>query len=243
MPLEAHRPHLLERDRLAVDQRRHARAGRRLGGIVEHVLDRGGVLEPAKHLARRLAALGVAQVGGQVLPHVVELHARGRQMTLALDDDELVGHLDHRRDLAGLEREGGVVELRLSRVQPDRLHPAVGAGTADVHGVAAGEAGKVVRGGHRPGPQVVGFLAGAGDDDPGLHGGAELLLVRLLNLLGRGLGGAGRQPPQGEHRPHDVVGVLPRRNAPLPLDQLHVLVLRHVEPPRHGVDLGVDVLG
>jgi hypothetical protein len=49
------------------------------------------------------------------------------------------------------------------------------------------------------------------------------------------------QPPQREHRPDEVIGVLLRLDPPLLADQFDPLIARHVEPPRHGVDLGVDV--
>ena len=242
VPFEANRLHLLERHRLAVDEGGHSGPGTRLRRIVHDVFDGGCILKFLEDLARCLAALPLAQLLGQVRPDLVELRARRRQVAFALDHNELVGHLDDLGDSPVLEREGGAVELRIARVQPDWLHPAVGAGAADVDGMLAGEGSELVGGGKGLGPNRFGLLPCAAGDDPRLHGRAEPVFEGLLEFLGRRLNGAAGEAAEREHRPDDIVGVLLGRDPALLLDHLQPLVARHAEPPGHRVDFGTHVL-
>ena len=82
----------------------------------------------------------------------------------------------------------------------------------------------------------------AEDDDPRLHGRTELVLVGLGDLLGRRLDLGVRQSSQGDHRPDDLVGILLRGHATLVADELDPLLAGEIEPFRHHLDLGIDLL-
>ena len=77
-------------------------------------------------------------------------------------------------------------------MEPDRLHPAVGAGAADVDGMLAGEGSELVGGRQGLGPNRFGLLPCAAGDDPRLHGRAEPVFEGFLEFLGRWLDGAGK---------------------------------------------------
>lgn len=143
--VEAGLPHALNRHRDAVDQRGDAGHRRGPGGIVDHVLDPRRLLQPAEHPLRGLAAGALPQLLEEPRPDLVEGHAGGRQVPLALDDDELVGDLDDRRDPPDGQPEGHGFEARFAGVAADRLHPPVGAGAADVDGVLPGQGAEIVR--------------------------------------------------------------------------------------------------
>jgi len=241
VPVEAGGPDLLQRDGLAVDEGGNAGAGRCPGRIIHHVLHPGRVLEGAEIRGGGLAAAGLAEFLDEPRPHVGLFHVGRRQVSLALDDDELVRDLHHRRDFPDREPEGRLVELRLAGVELDRLHPAVHAGAAHVHGVPAGEDGELIRLGYGLGAEFLRLAPRPRHDDPRLDGRAELLLERGVDLLRRRLGRAVRQPSQGEHRPDDVVGILPGGHAALALDQFQILFARNVEPAGQGLDLGLHV--
>ena len=96
MPIEACLTNAVDADRRPVDERRHSRKRGRAGRVVHHVLDLGSLLEATEHRGRRLPALPLAQFLGEPWTDIVEGHVGRREMPLALEDDELVGHLDHR---------------------------------------------------------------------------------------------------------------------------------------------------
>ena len=146
VPIEAHLLDVFHGDRLPIDQRGDARPCGRLRRIVEHVVDGRRVLQFLENLARGLATLPLSQFLGQLRADLLEGRPGRRQMAFALDHDELVGHLHHVGDLPRLEREGCPVEQRITGVQADRLHPAVGAGAADVDRALAGDRAELVGG-------------------------------------------------------------------------------------------------
>jgi hypothetical protein len=240
--IEAHRLHVLDQHRLTVDEGGHAGPGGRLRGIVHHVLDAGRILELFEDLARCLAALPLPQFLGEVRTNLVELRPRWWQMPLALDHDELIGHLDDLGDAAFLKGERGLVECRIAGVEADRLHPAIRAGATDVDGMLAGEGSELFGSGEGLLPHGIGVLPTTAGDDPRLHGGAEPILEGLLKFLGRRLDRAAGDAAEGEHRPDDVVGVLLGRDPSLLLDHLQPLVAGHAEAACHRVDLGAHVL-
>ena len=66
---------------------------------------------------------------------------------------------------------------------------------------------------------------------------------RLLHFFFTDFNSLSGQFPQGQHRPDDLLGVLLGRHAALVADQLDPLVAREIESLRHGIDLGIDLLG
>ena len=243
VPVEAHLLDVVHGDRLPVDQRSDTRPRGRLRRIVEHVVDGRRVLQFLENLARSLATLSLSQFLRQLRADLLEGRPGRRQMAFALDHDELISHLHHVGDLPWLEREGCPVELRITGVQADRLHPAVGAGATDVDRTLTGDRTELVGGLERLLPQGVGLRSRPRDDDPRLHGRTKPVLVGLLQLLSRGFDRAAGETAEREHRPDDVVGVLLGRDAPLLLDHLQPLIAGHAEPTGHRVDFAADILG
>ena len=242
MPFDADRLHGLDLDRLAVDAGCHPGAGGRLGRVVHHVFHRRGILKAAEYLARGRSALSLAKFLEQPRPHVLKRRIGRWQSILTLDDDELVGHLHDRRDVARPQRKHRPLEPLVAGVPADGLHPAVGARAAHVDGMLPCQPAEIVRGGERLHPQFLRLFLGAGNDDPGLDRLAVLALECLLQLFRRRLDAGMGQPPQGEHRPDNVFGILPWRDAAFLFDETDPLVSGHAEPLRHGVDLGIDIL-
>ena len=242
MPFGADRLHGLDLDRLAVDAGCYPGIGDRLGRVVHHVFHRRGILKAAEYLARGRSALSFPKFLEKARPHVLELRVGRRQSILALDHDELVGHLHDRRDVARPQRKHRPLEPRVAGVPADGLHPAVGARAAHVDGMLPCQPAEIVRGGERLHPQFLRLFLGAGNDDPGLDRLAVLALERLLHLFRRRVDAGMSQPPQGEHRPDNVFGILPGRDAAFLFDETDPLVSGHAETLRHGVDLGIDIL-
>ena len=128
-------------------------------------------------------------------------------------------------------------------MESNRLHPAVGAGAAHVHGILAGQRSKLVGGRDRLDPELLRLVTGTRGDDPGLDGRTEAGLVGGADLLGARLAGVAGEDSQGEHRPDDVSGVLLGLDAPLLFNQFQPLVGGHAETLGHGVNLCRDVGG
>ena len=96
VPVEARLADTVDAHRCAVDQRRHPRQRRRPGGIVHDVVDLRPLLEAAENRGGGLPALPLVELLGEPRADIVERHVGRGEMPLAFDDDELVGHLDHR---------------------------------------------------------------------------------------------------------------------------------------------------
>ena len=234
--------HGLDRERLAVDASGYAWAGGRFCGVIHHVFHGRGILQAAEHFARGRPALAFAEVLEKAGPHIFEFHVSRRQPILTLDDDKLVGHLHDRRNVARSQREHGPLKPRVAGMAADGLHPAVGTGAAHVDGMLPGQSPEIVGGGERLHPQLFRLLLGAGNDDAGLDRLAELVVERVLHLLRRRFDAGMGQPPQGEHGPDDVVGILSWRDPSLLFDETDPLIAGHTKPLRHSVDLGIDIL-
>ena len=243
MAVEACFPHPLQVDRLAVDKRCHARARHALVGVVHDIFHRGGVLQAAEQFAGGRPALPFANLFQECPTHIGQLHICRWQVPLALDQDELVGHLHHFGDISGGEPEGNRLKPRLAGVSPNRLHPAVGAGAADIDGMLSGQGAKLIRCQQGLCPQADSLLLRSNDEDAGLDGGAELIVVGCQNVFLIRLDAGMGQPAQGHHRPHNLFGILPGGDASLPFDQIDPLVSGNIESPRHGVDFRIDILG
>ena len=141
------------------------------------------------------------------------------------------------------ESEGNSLEPRLAGVTADRLHPSIGAGAADVDRMLAGEGAEFVRLRRHLGADSLCLGRRSQNDDPCLHGRAELVLVGLGDLLRRRFDLGVRQAAQGDHRPDNLVGVLLRRHTALVTDQLDPLLTGQIEALRHRLDLGIDQCG
>ena len=242
VPLDARGLNSLDLDGLAVDASRHSGTGGSFRRVIHHVFHSRGILEGPEYLARGRPALAFAEVLEKAGPHVLELHVGRRQSIFTLDDDELVGHLHHRRNVARPQCEHRPLEPRVAGMMADRLHPAVCTGTPHVNGMLPSQPPEVVGGGQRLHPQLLRLFLGAGHDDPGLDRLTKLVVERLLHLRGRRFDAGMGQPTQGEHRPDDVFGILPGRDSAFLFDETDPFVSGHAEPLRHGIDLGIDVL-